>query len=274
MRATHLVRPIAFLTAIAAGAMAQPPPRGRRAMATVIARQNSASAIAYMSGRQALVGMHAPSTKAVQREESGRPLLGLTTLNRSETLAIPAARDDGGFAAADLDRVAHLLRASGGEEHPIDPRTLSLVYAIQIHFGVPEIGVVSGYRVPRPGSRSNHGKGRALDIVVPGVADEEVARFTRGVGFVGVGVYPSSQFVHVDIRSRSYFWVDYSGPHMKNRELGILGDLAAKSDADALQRGKPPIEAFAVATSVDSALQARGLGTVGAAPTEEEEDDE
>ena len=61
---------------------------------------------------------------------------------------------------------------------------------------------------------------------------------------------------------------------MKNRELGILGDLAAKSDADALQRGKPPIEAFAVATSVDSALQARGLGTVGAAPTEEEEDDE
>ena len=158
MRATHFVRSIAFLTALAAGAMAQPPPRGRRAMAAVIARQNSASAIAYMSGKQALVGMHAPSTKAVQREESGRPLLGLTTLNRGESLAIAAARDDGGFAAADLDRVAHLLRASGGEEHPIDPRTLSLVYVIQIHFGVPEISVVSGYRVPKPGSRSTTAK--------------------------------------------------------------------------------------------------------------------
>ena len=276
MRATHLARPIAFLTAIAsaAAAMDQPPPRGRRAMAAAIARQNSASAVAYMAGKQALVGLHAPSAKAVLREESGRPLLGLTTVNRGESLTVPAAMDDGGFAAADLDRVAHLLRAASGEEYPIDPRVLSLVYAIQTHFAVPEINVVSGYRVPKPGSRSNHGKGRALDIVVPGVADEEVARFARGLGFVGVGVYPSSQFVHVDVRPRSYFWVDYSGPHMKNREVGILGDLAVKSDADALRRGRPPIEAFAVATSVDSALQARGLAAAGAPPAEEEEDDE
>jgi hypothetical protein len=113
-----------------------------------------------------------------------------------------------------------------------------------------------------------------MDIVVPGVPDEEVARFAREIGFVGVGVYPASQFVHVDIRPRSYFWVDYSGPHMKNREIGILGDLAAKSDATALQRGRAPIEPFAVATSVDAALRARGLASVAAAPSEEEEDEE
>ncbi len=276
MRATRLARSIAFLAALAstAGAMAQPPSRGKRAMAAVVARQNSAAAIAYMSGKQPLIGLHAPSAKAVQREETGRPLLALTAVNRGEWLAIPAASDEGGFASADLDRVAHLLRASSSEEHPVDPRTLSLVYGIQTHFAVPEICVVSGYRVPKPGSRSNHGKGRAMDIVVPGVPDEEVARFARGVGFVGVGVYPASQFVHVDIRPRSYFWFDYSGPHMKNREIGILGDLAAKSDATALQRGRASIEPFAVATSVDAALRARGLASVAAAPSEEEEEDE
>jgi uncharacterized protein YcbK (DUF882 family) len=229
--------------------------------------------MAYMSGTQALVGLHAPSAKPLQREDNGRPLLALTAINRGESLAIPAANDDGGFASADLDRVAHLLRAASGDEHPIDPRTLSLVYGIQTHFGVPEVCVVSGYRVPKAASRSNHCKGRAMDIVVPGVADEDVARFARELGFVGVGVYPASQFVHVDVRPRSYFWVDYSGPHMRNRERGILGDLAAKSDAAALERGKVPIEPFGVATNVDTALLARGMASV-APPADEEEDDE
>ena len=86
-------------------------------------------------------------------------------------------------------------------------------------------------------------------MVVPGVADEEVARFVREMGFVGVGVYPTSQFVHVDIRPRSYFWVDFSGPRMKNRERGILGDLAAKSDAAFLR-------AFRKAERMDAVVHA------------------
>jgi uncharacterized protein YcbK (DUF882 family) len=202
-------------------------------------------------------------------------MLSLATLNRGESIDVAAATDDGGFAACDLDRVAHALRAAGGEEHPVDPRTLGLVYRIQRHFAVPEIRVVSGYRVPKPGSHSNHGKGRAIDLVVPGVPDEEVARFARDMGFSGVGVYPTSQFVHVDIRPRSYFWVDYSGPRMKNRERGILGDVAAHADAAAVARGEKPVEPFSVGTDVDVALQARGLASASVAlPAEEEDDDE
>jgi len=94
------------------------------------------------------------------------------------------------------------------------------------------------------------------------------------MGFVGVGVYPASQFVHVDVRPRSYFWVDYSGPHMRNRESGILGDLAAKSDAAALARGQTAIEPFAVTMDVDAALRARGVAIAAATPPEEEEDEE
>ena len=200
-------------------------------------------------------------------------MLTLRSMIRGDALAVPAMAEEGGFAAADLDRLAHLLRASGGEEHPLDPRTLSLVYRIQTHFGASEVVVVSGYRVPKPGSHSNHGKGRAVDLIVPGVPDEEVARFARDQGFVGVGVYPTSQFVHVDIRPRSYFWVDYSGPHAKNREASIFGELAAKGDAAALARGQAPIEPFDVATDVDAALRARGM-PVEPTTTDDEEDEE
>ena len=112
-----------------------------------------------------------------------------------------------------------------------------------------------------------------MDMVVPGVPDEEVARFVREMGFVGVGVYPTSQFVHVDVRPRSYFWVDFSGPRMKNRERGILGDLAAKSDAAAVARGQALIEPYGVMTDVDAALRARGV-SVATSVAEEDEDDE
>jgi uncharacterized protein YcbK (DUF882 family) len=282
MRRARLARSLATAAALFATTAFAQPPHGHHALTPQPpppplpppgVRPGSPAAVAYLSGKQALVGWHAPSTKPVPRDASGRAMLTLRSINRGDALSIPAMSDDGGFAATDLDRMAHLLRASGGEEHPLDPRTLSLVYRIQTHFGAAEVVFVSGYRIPKPGSRSNHGKGRALDLIVPGVADAEVARFARDQGFVGVGVYPTSQFVHVDVRPRSYFWVDYSGPHTKNRESSIFGELAAQGDAAALARGQAPIEPFDVATDVDAALRARGM-PVEATTTDDEEDEE
>jgi uncharacterized protein YcbK (DUF882 family) len=264
-----------FFLASTGSALGQPPghktKRGTAPVATT--HPGSPAASAYLSGKQPLVGWHAPSTRLVERDPGGRPMLTLSSLGHGETLSLAANGDDGDFSAVDLDRAAHLLRSASGDEHPCDPRTMALVYRIQTHFAVPEIRVVSGYRVPKAGSRSNHGKGRAIDMVVPGVADEEVARFVRGMGFVGVGVYPTSQFVHVDVRPRSYFWVDFSGPRMKNRERGILGDLAAKSDAAAAARGQAAIEPYGVVNDVDAALRARGF-TAGTPPAEDDEDEE
>lgn len=273
-----LIAASATWLAFALTAAAQGPGRVRHtasppASASASAKAASAAAVAYMAGKQALVGWHAPSARDVETDAHGRPMLSLTTINRGESLAVPSDGDEGGFASADLDRVAHLLRAMSGDEHPVDPRTLALVYRIQVHFAVPEIRVISGYRVPKPGSHSNHGKGRAVDLVVPGIADEEVARFARGLGFVGVGVYPTSQFVHVDVRPRSYFWIDSSGPRMKNRESCILPDIAAQGDAAAVARGQTPIEPFAVSMDVDAALRARGAPPAPAL-TDDEEDEE
>ena len=219
---------------------------------------------------------HTPApNKTPAVDDAGRAKLAVYSLNTNDRVELAAANDHGGFAAHDLDRLAYVLREPGsGNEHPVDPRLVDVVYRIQTHFHAQEIRVVSGYRTPHRHA-SNHGLGRAIDIIVPGATDDEVARFARELGFVGVGVYPVSGFVHVDVRSRSYFWVDGSGPGRRNRERGVLGDLASKSDAQALARGERPTPAFAIASDVDAMLRAHTpAGEPNAPPSAAPEEDE
>lgn len=199
---------------------------------------------------------HTPTPgKSAPLDKAGRPMLVLQGLNIPDRVELSARSDFGGFSAEDLDRAAHIMREpSSGNEHPIDPHLLDFVYRIQTHFKAHEIRIISAYRTPHAGKTSNHGKGRAMDLVVPGATDEEVATFARDQGFCGVGVYPVSGFVHVDVRERSFFWVDNSGPGKRNRTRGILGDLAHKNDARALARGDQPIGPFVIATDVDAAV--------------------
>ena len=116
------------------------------------------------------------------------------------------------------------------------PAVLDLAYMVQTHFRAKTVRVVSAFRMPH--GKSNHGKGRALDIIVPGTRDDELARFARTIGFVGVGLYPRSGFVHLDSRPRSYFWVDASGPGQRSRSVPVFSKLAASSDAQALAQGR------------------------------------
>lgn len=188
-------------------------------------------------------------------DAAGRPMLTLQGLNVPDRVTIAASGDGGGFSAEALDRAARVLRdPRTGDEHPVDPRLLDVVYRIAVEFSAHEIRVVSGYRTPRSGKASNHGKGRAIDLVVPGARDEDVAKFARQQGFVGVGVYPKSGFVHIDVRESSYFWVDHSGPGKRQRTRRVLPALASKSDARALARGESPVRPFGISTNVDRAL--------------------
>ena len=223
--------------------------------------------------QQAMVGWHAPVGKQAPVDASGRPMLVLQGINRSEKVELTAQTDAGGFAARDLDRAAWVLRSMSGDEHPVEPRALNIIYRIQTHFQAAAIRIVSGYRVPKPSSHSNHGKGRAIDFIVPGTPDADVAKFAREIGFVGVGIYPTSQFVHVDVRPRSYFWIDNSGPGKRNRERGILPELAAASDKRATERGERGIEPFGIGSDVDLALKARGPVPASGADDDEEDGD-
>ena len=180
---------------------------------------------------------HAPPAEGPALTPEGRAVLVLELLNTEERIELAPQRDDGGWSEEDLARASHALRdPRSGQEKPVHPRLLDLAYRVQVHFQATALRVVSAVRR----GRSKHGKGRAMDIVVPGVRDDEVARFARSLGFVGVGLYPRSGFVHIDTRPHSYYWIDSSGPGQKSRIVQILGTQGEEADARALERGETP----------------------------------
>jgi len=207
---------------------------------------------------------HEKSPAAAVESAGQRPKLVLSSINGMGRVELTPLTDHGGFSPLDLDRASHLLRSSDGGEHPIDPRLLDTAYALQVHFKAGEVRFLSGYRKPKK-LGSNHGYGRALDLVVPGATDEEVASFARARGFVGVGIYPTSGFVHLDVRERSFFWVDKSGPGKPNKTVGILHGEAAASDVAAHKAGHSGSPLPAIGRDVSAALAARAKALGGAA---------
>ena len=171
---------------------------------------------ASASYRNQVGGWHAgPADPSPPVDTRGRPKLVLRALNTGERVELEALGDEGGFHASALDRAARTLRdPRTGAEHPLEPRLLDVVYHLQRHFGAEELRVV---RVPHRRRR----RGRTTGGDAPSTSsrparDEDVARFARSLGFCGVGIYPTSGFVHVDVRERSFYWVDASGPGNAN----------------------------------------------------------
>jgi uncharacterized protein YcbK (DUF882 family) len=181
-------------------------------------------------------------------ENSARPPLVLLAINGNKTEVLVPKRDDGGFSDGDLQRAArafsmHSLKRGprlrkGAKVHPLAPRLLDLVYRAMRHFDAKVVKVVSGFRKDRAGSR--HTQGRAVDMTIEGVANEDLAAYVRDFGFVGVGLYPRSGFVHLDVRDASYFWVDDSAPGAACQLKPVGEAEARRADAAARARGEKP----------------------------------
>jgi uncharacterized protein YcbK (DUF882 family) len=178
---------------------------------------------------------------AAPKDAHGRPKLVLEAINLRERVELVAASDDGAFDEAERARAAHVLRDSrGNAEHAIDAALLDLLYRLERHFDAPCIRVVSAYRVPHGGKTSQHGRGRAADVVVPGAKDKDVAAFARTLGTTGVGLYPVSGFVHVDVRERGHYWVDWSGPGQHRKPVRHAHGKAAHHKKAAHPKGSRP----------------------------------
>ena len=96
----------------------------------------------------------------------------------------------------------------------VDPRLYEILSIISDHFGGKRVELISGFRFQKnEGSRHYHAS--AMDIRVPGVSTRELYKFAESLdtGGMGIGLYPRSGFVHVDMRAPgdpSYRWVDRS----------------------------------------------------------------
>jgi uncharacterized protein YcbK (DUF882 family)/LysM repeat protein len=102
-----------------------------------------------------------------------------------------------------------------GKRERIHGRLIRMLAKVSDHFGGRPIRIVSGFRpysADQYAPHSRHNLGRAVDFSVTGVPNDVVRDFCRTLGNVGVGYYPNSSFVHLDVREIPTYWVDYSGP--------------------------------------------------------------
>lgn len=104
------------------------------------------------------------------------------------------------------------------KEHKIHPRLITLLAKVAQHFEFRTIIIYSGFRAfskDQPTKESKHNVGRAVDFAVEGVSNWKLMKYCRSFSNVGVGYYPKSYFVHLDVRETDAFWIDYSGPGQK-----------------------------------------------------------
>jgi uncharacterized protein YcbK (DUF882 family) len=138
----------------------------------------------------------------------------LRLLRRGKLHTVDLFDDHGNLLHDGLAELRTLMTdPRSGIDHPTHWRLATLLVAVANHFPGATIEIVSGYRhVSRHTDRSNHTRGRAIDMRVEGVGKRrlfEVLR--RSFADVGVGYYPNGSFVHLDVRDRATIWVDYSG---------------------------------------------------------------
>jgi uncharacterized protein YcbK (DUF882 family) len=116
---------------------------------------------------------------------------------------------------AEIDRLLRDHRSNA--VHPIDRRLLDVLGALRDGLGTREpFEVISGYRSPATNARlaattggvaarSLHVAGMAVDIRVPGRPLATVRDAAKALRAGGVGYYPDSDFVHVDV-GRVRYW--------------------------------------------------------------------
>ncbi|HMR06544.1 MAG TPA: DUF882 domain-containing protein [Polyangiaceae bacterium] len=97
----------------------------------------------------------------------------------------------------------------------IDERLIQLIAQVSDRFGGRTIRVVSGYRAGSGKSRHHHGA--AIDFSIEGVPNWAVRQYLLTLSNVGVGYYPNSYHVHLDVRDRTTHWVDVSRPGQRAR---------------------------------------------------------
>ena len=119
---------------------------------------------------------------------------------------------DGAYVPGALADINRLLRDHRTNEVlPIDPQLLSLLERITSLTGRNDtLHVISGYRSASTNRtladrsddvsrRSLHMDGKAIDIRIPGRDLQTLRNAALSLRGGGVGFYPQSQFVHVDI---------------------------------------------------------------------------
>lgn len=117
-----------------------------------------------------------------------------------------------GSLLAEGRRGVSALLGVKGSRPPVPDRLLRLLVRVSDTFGGRPIWIVSGYRKSSYFTDSRHKDSAAVDFSVVGVPNSVLRQYLLLFDDVGVGYYPNSSFVHLDVRGCAMQWVDYAGP--------------------------------------------------------------
>ena len=160
-----------------------------------------------------------PFSAIAASDSRSNPLKNLAFYNThtNERLHVCYSRN-GKYDIKALSKINHILRDHrSGEVKAIDTQLLELLHALSHKTNPQEpFHVISGYRSPATNkklrkdsksvaSRSLHMQGKAIDIRIPGFRTRQLRNVARKMKLGGVGYYPKSNFVHVDI-GRVRYW--------------------------------------------------------------------
>ncbi len=163
-------------------------------------------------------GSNAPKS-SFRKEPLEKPSgdLWIKAANLGEEIHVQIYKKDGSFDNAALAKLDDLFRCQAtGEVRAIRSELYEQLSRVQDHFDHKAIEMYSAFRyTDRTSSRHYHAS--ATDFKIVGVSIYDIRKFaeTLDTGNMGIGVYPSSGFVHLDVRAPgepSFRWVDYSGP--------------------------------------------------------------
>ncbi len=125
---------------------------------------------------------------------------------------------DGSYIPEALSQMNHLLRDYRTDSATdMDTELFDLLYSIRTNLDTTKpFNVISGYRSPQTNAmlhrhssgvanKSLHMQGKAIDINLPGRNLSDLKKIAMNLQKGGVGYYPSSDFVHVDV-GRVRYW--------------------------------------------------------------------
>jgi uncharacterized protein YcbK (DUF882 family) len=137
--------------------------------------------------------------------------LAFRNLHTEETLEVAYWRE-GAYDPEALKAIDNVLRDfRTGDVYPIAPRLLDVLFDLRARTRAKgAIQVISGYRSPKTNEdlreksaqvakRSFHVDGKAIDLYLDGVDLVYLRNAALDLSRGGVGYYPDSKFVHVDI---------------------------------------------------------------------------
>jgi uncharacterized protein YcbK (DUF882 family) len=186
--------------------------------------------LALAPGALLLPGM-LPMDEAELPDSGAKYELKLHHLHTGESLDVVYRIGDMYIPSA-MAELNHFLRdhRTDDESH-YDPKEFDLLHNVLARLGksAATIDIVCGYRTPWSNNflrsqsedtgvaeHSQHILGKAIDIRVPGVTTSRLRDAALSLGAGGVGYYPVSQFVHVDVGPVRQ-WSFGGGTHVRHR---------------------------------------------------------